>query len=174
MGKRLRQALRAAGFAITHDPQRADCIITHSGGALLVPADARAKAVLVVAPPVAYQGAIAINTHRKIFLDQHYYWRKRMFMRWLIKTGWNTAYLLTGLRAAAQMLRRIERHALPPLPDTSVAIIAFRSDPWSQGIGPAGLHLKHSYTFVSYDRIHDDLWLHPEDYISVLQYLYAS
>jgi len=174
MARKLRRVLSQQGFNYTENVAEADLIIAHSGGCLLVPKKAKASAVLLVAPTAAWRGSMPQAMHGKVKLDRAEARANKQLRAWFKKSSYNALYMLTGMARAYRMFQRLDRNGLPVLTADRVGIITFRKDPWSRHIGTAGLHHKHDYTFVSHDRTHDDLWNHPQTYISVLQYLYAS
>lgn len=176
IGKRLCQSLKARGFVCTDNPVTADAIIAHSGGTLLLPPQSTAKAILIVGPITGFKGGLFGTTIKKVRQDWRQakqaqstalFWRKSMH---------NALYLLTRPAYHARMLRQLTsgRRQLPELETPNVAVIALRGDPWSGFLAELAPHDRHSYTFIHYDKLHDDLWDNPDGYITVLEYLYAT
>lgn len=177
ISKKLRQQFEAAGYRIVPEAKAAtaDVIVAHSGGVYLLPGDLSGKAVVLSAPPIGRTHSIPRSLARKIKLDAQAARRNRAMGKWLVKSTWNTWYIATRPRHIARMLGGTRRYpVLPPL-DTArrVLIISHKGDSWSGNITKEVI-TQLDYGFVGHTGIHDHLWDHPQEYLSVIQYMYES
>ncbi|MEK7152850.1 MAG: hypothetical protein AAB834_02805 [Patescibacteria group bacterium] len=172
--KKMRACLQQAGFAVTTDLNRADIVIAHSGGMFYVPRATRAKAVLLVGPVVCYEGSAAATLLRKVAIDLKSHAAQGQLPSWLRKSFLNTYYLLTQPHRVVFMWTKARqyRETLPPVASDRVGVIVLKDDPCSKLLPNHDLRRALPYSFMHYDRLHDDLWINPEDYVGVLQYLY--
>ncbi|HEX8762329.1 MAG TPA: hypothetical protein VF733_01075 [Candidatus Saccharimonadales bacterium] len=176
IGKRLCRSLAARGFVCTDNPVTADAIIAHSGGTLLLPPQTAAKAILIVGPITGFRGSLLGTTVKKVRQDWQQARASKSTAHFLRKSMYNARYLLTRPAHHGRMLRGLAsgRKLLPSLTTPNVGVIALRNDPWSGFLAELAPHDRHSYTFLHYNKLHDDLWENPHDYITVLEYLYAK
>lgn len=176
IGKKLCRMLEERGFVCTNDAGQADAIIAHSGGALLIPPATTARAILIVGPITGFRGSFFGAVYRKVHQDMRGAVEARTLTAFFGKSLHNLGYILGKPGHHFRMLRGLAygRKFLPELNAPRVAVIAFRDDPWSGFLAENAPHDRHSYAFIHYDKLHDDLWQQPENYITVLEYLYAE
>lgn len=173
-GRELEAALRSAGFAITEAAEKADIIIAHSGGMYVLPKNLTGKIVFLVAPSCGQPERSLLRTQgKKVWLDMTYFLRAGMGMKWLQKSLWNAAHLIGQIPKLRQLWQIHHSHqaGLPTIATTTI-VIEYKNDPWS-GYISAEEKAKHpSYTFITMDAPHDDIWLHPAVYVQLMrQYL---
>lgn len=176
LAKRLKTVLRAHGFEVIPNASRADMILAHSGGMYALP-DSTNKVVLLVAPSCGRSTESLISTQRaKVAIDFHAATAQKRLRAWLVKSWLNALYLFRHPRQLRAMWRKAsnEGYILPACNASRTAVITYRNDPWSGNLESGQLRDNPRYAFISHTGIHDDLWLHPEEYVSVLQYLYES
>lgn len=166
--RRLRRALEDKGWQLIADPASADAIIAHSGGIYLLPAGMRARQLLIVAPACLRPGQLPGTLTRKIISDARQCFAQGEYRFLAYKLFWNSVYAVAGIRRNLRMLRGLRRYAgaMPPLPDSTITIIVNQDDPFRHYGVVAGGSV-HAPEIRSGS--HDDLWLHPANYISVLQ-----
>jgi hypothetical protein len=174
--KKLRAALAHAGFDVISSPTLADILIAHSGGIFYLPTSGRAKLTLLVGPVTGYRGSALKTQFDKVCLDFRGSYQRSQLTPWIGKTLLNVGYLFVQPHRVAYMWQQTRKHRgeLPAVQSSQVAILVFRGDPWSNNLPESGQHSRLPYTFMHFDRLHDDLWINPKDYVTVLQYLYAT
>jgi hypothetical protein len=175
IGQKLRSSLEAAGFNYTDDIQKANILLAHSGGALAIPADVTGKTILIVAPITGWEGPLIPTQVRKVRQDYRAAAASKHMKRWFAKSWHNTGYLIKYAPSYRALWRKAhqQRYALPLLKNCRVGILVFRDDPWSGYLGTYDFHYQLPYSFISFDRLHDDLWDNPQDYVSIIRYLYG-
>ncbi len=176
IGKKLCRLLEERGFTCVSDAAQADAIIAHSGGTLLIPPSTTARAILIVGPITGFRGSLFRTAWRKVHQDMRGAAAAKTLPAFFRKSLHNAGYILGKPRHHFRMLRGLAygRKFLPELKASRVAVIALRNDPWSGFLAENAPHDRHSYAFIHYDKFHDDLWQSPEDYVTVLEYLYAK
>jgi hypothetical protein len=176
IARKLKKCLHEAGFRYTRDATQADVIIAHSGGILLVPPIARAQKILLIGPPAAFPKRVAHAAAHKVWQDYRGAHKSRTLAPWFLKSSYNFGYMLLQSWRPWQLYRKLQKsgRTLPVLAAKDIAVICYRDDEWSGYIGQRKLHERYHYTFISHPRLHDDLWMYPKEYVSVLQYLYAT
>lgn len=176
LSRKLRKELASGGFKVIRDPAQADILIVHSGGVYNLPKNARNKLQLIIAPTISWEGQSAARTGmQKTLLDFRESRRPRDKARWLLKSGINGLYVIGKPFDAANMWRAAERLGdyLPEVTCQRI-VICYKGDPWSGNTDPAMITRHHSTTFLTADRLHDDIWTSPKEYVTVIQYLYES
>lgn len=176
ISRHFRRLLEQRGFRVIKDAGQADIIVAHSAGAWFIPAERKAKTILIIGPSTGYEGGEFRLGMHKFRQDYQGALAKRVLTAWLTKSFCNAGYLCLRPRLLARTYRaaRQQRHALPVLQDAKVAVITFRDDQWSNPVGKKGLYADLPYTFINFGHLHDDLWIQPEEYVPVLQYLHAT
>jgi len=174
--KRFRTALAQAGFTLATDAKSADILIAHSGGIFYLPKEHQAKLTLLIGPVLPLKKPLAKIAFRKLAVDVTRSYRQRQLGRLFGNYLLNAGYLVAQPHRIAYMWKQAKKQGgrLPIMQSDKASIIMFRDDPWSKGITGYELHLQHHYTFMHFDRLHDDIWINPKDYVAVIQYLYAS
>jgi hypothetical protein len=164
LGKRLRHALKAAGYETINNPARADVIITHSGGSLLLPKKVRAKQIIQIAPYWPGKTWVA-SAIRKVIDDFHVHHKEGEMRFWLRKGLWNFIYLgrvasvvqmLGGLKAGNHWRHGRITIVVRPRHDTFCA-------------ADYDYRFKESPAFLSFPGHHDDCWRDPKPYIALLK-----
>lgn len=177
ISKHLCQSLGQAGFDITSDVSQADIIITHSGGVCYLPRDVKGKTVLIVAPTYWRKGKPLVHTALdKIQKEARAALRNRHLGRWLVKCYINTLIAWGKLPTSVRMYKKVKNAGLTmPLHNAhKVGVISYHEDAWSGYIEEIVVDNYPNYCLISSTKSHDDLWLHPKDYVAVIQYLYES
>jgi hypothetical protein len=177
ISKRLRQALGQAGFDVIGDAEKADIIVAHSGGVCYLPQDLEGKTVLIVAPTYWRKGKPLVRAAlNKIQKEARIAFRNRHFLPWFVKSYFNTLSAWGHLSTSIRMYKAVKGAGLTmPLHDARrVGVISYHGDSWSGFIDQIKVDDYPNYCLISSKRSHDDLWLHPKDYVAVIQYLYES
>jgi hypothetical protein len=167
---RLKPALQAGGYGLTTDIKAAECVITHSGGVLLLPSDLAGKTVLVTVPSTGYSGSLAGAMIAKVAIDIKYSWQHKQVSFWFRKTAINLFYALNILRTfKLYLLNNKLGRTLPVCQAKRVAVLVQPHDPWSRDLPDAAIKSHPTYIFATVPGHHDDIWSHPETYVSLLK-----
>lgn len=162
--RRLRKALRSAGYRIIRDAKQADIIIAHSAGCYLVPSGHQARVVLNVGYTY-WPGRRLLDSLRAKLAEE--YRRTGLFV-WLKECTIHDLYALNFLhvRRLIKGWRAPEAY-LKVLEGTHI-FIRNRDDPYSKPeavLNAAGTE----HTYISMHGYHDHLWDEPESYVNLLK-----
>ncbi|HEU4913947.1 MAG TPA: hypothetical protein VFT16_00875 [Candidatus Saccharimonadales bacterium] len=177
VGKYFRRLLHQKGFRVITDPQEADIIVTHSGGVYYLPQDLQGKTVLIVAPTYWRFGDSLIKGGlSKIRQEAQHAIKKHHLRRWFEKAYINTMYVFGDVPASVRMFQtaKIAGKDLPLCNAKRVGVISHHNDAWSGYIQKVAVEKYLPYCLISHAGSHDDIWIHPKDYVAVIQYLYES
>ncbi|HSX33430.1 MAG TPA: hypothetical protein VLF91_03785 [Candidatus Saccharimonadales bacterium] len=158
--------LREAGHTITDDPYAADVVIAHSGGCLLVPQDLPKQTRVIMIGLTHWPGkSILWSLIQKNWNDLLHHRHERAGNVWLQKFSWNMIYFW-NMRHNLRMLRELQRGDFWHTPHLTLVRNAEDSfcTPYL-----ASLPFSHQPQYVGLPGQHDDLWLHPERYLTVIQ-----
>lgn len=164
------RALNKAGFAVTKDPYRADVIIAHSGGCLLVPGNSPAYKIVLIGPVYWPGRSVLGNSIRKNINDFKRHRQDHLTRQWANKLRWNSYYFWNMPRNFA-MLRTLKNS--PSWCAQNVTVVRNREDNFCTP-DLKSLPFTHKAQFVELPGQHDDIWLHPEPYINLLQLAYRE
>ncbi len=79
-GKQFRKALQDSGYQISEKPEDADVIVAHSAGCYMLPAELKAKVILLIGLPNWPSKPLTKCTSEKVSLEQKdTYWFKKTF-----------------------------------------------------------------------------------------------
>jgi hypothetical protein len=159
------QALRDAGHEIVDNPHQADVVFAHSGGCFLVPSDLPAKQIIMIGFTHWPGKSILRALIQKNWNDFHAHRHERSAGAWAGKVKWNLVYFWRMGRNIAMLRERkrgefwqVERLTLVRNEEDSFCTPDLASLPFT-----------HAPYTVELPGQHDDCWLHPERYISVIQ-----
>ncbi len=174
ISRKMRQALAAMGYREA-EPEKADILLTHSGGAYLLPSTTRAMLYVHINCTQYMSAQELLAAHRsKIRYDFKKRRADNQLLRWLLALGANGWYFLhipRGLKMR-QGFNRSEQ-VLGSLPTGRHVFICGKADKLSD---PAILmrHTSQRHTYVSIEGGHDDCWRQPEPYITAIRSLFAA
>jgi hypothetical protein len=172
-----RKLLRRKGFKVTTDPAHADIIVTHSGGVYYLPEQMEGKTLLIVAPTYwRPYGSLVKASLVKLIKEMRYAAMKGHFLAWLKKAAANGMYVVVKLPGSFGMWRAAKSGGLemPVHKARRIGVVSHHGDSWSGYIEKVALDNYVPYCLISNCGSHDDIWLHPKDYVAVIQYLYES
>jgi hypothetical protein len=173
--KRLRRALKRAGFSHSLSPSEADIVIAHSAGCYVVP-PLRDEQLLVLINPTYWPGKSlgsrgstmtwqilqAVRPGNQPFYQLH-------------KTAHNILNLVRNPRSHLALAAKASSFDLEQVVTHSkTIIIRNQSDPW---LTPHLDHLTQINPGLSITTLpggHDDCWQHPEPYVNLLQSEYDA
>ena len=166
--KRLRAELRVAGFEVKKRVSKADVIIAHSGGGLLLPASLNAQLVLLVGLPY-WPGRHPVQSlPRKVKME---FENPLKLTEWLKKTFYNGLYSLRP-RHHYRMGRAFMRKNYPrATEDCAFVAIRNRHDPFMHPVSALSLAEKNVWSLLSLPGTHDDIWSNPQNYIAIIKKL---
>lgn len=176
ISKKFRACLATHGFRHIEDPAQADIWVVHSAGVLAIPQSTQRKTILIVGGITGWEGPLRAAMVKKVRQDYRAAWAARQLHRWLLKSIYNTGYLVRqspGMRKLRRLALQ-QRLILPDLTNCRIAVVMLKDDPWSGHLGKHDFHNRLPYTFVQFDHLHDDLWQRPEDYVQLLAYLHSQ
>ena len=170
-GRTLQAALLAADFAIAATAHDADVIIAHSGGMYTLPDDTSGKTIFLIAPSCGRTDKTWLQTQsQKVWQDMNYFLKAKMFAKWMQKSLWNAVYLIGQASGLPHLWNTHQQHqaGLPTIAAPTV-VVTFKNDPWSGYISAKEKDKHPDYTFLTIEATHDDLWLHPDRYVELVQ-----
>ncbi len=166
--RHLRKMLNKVGY-IEAPLNEADIIIAHSGGAYLFDLGSKPKLILLVAP------ALARENPRKLFRENtKQLWRNAKAEHYLRKRlAWSVYGFYCALRWPKRNYQMIKSASdtsivLPKFECTNIFFIANKEDEWSSGPQLTELLAGRPWTFMSLPGAHEHVWVHPEDYIDII------
>ena len=168
-----RAALQASGFTVTNDATKADCIVAHSGGHLLLPKH-HYKVVLLVAPSCGNQYKHMLHDHiAKLRRDSRLARQQHVAIRWwigLAKNAWYAANVRRGWRLY-KLSRQPAGQTLPVCNANKTVVLVCQDDPWSRGITATAATANPGFAYATYQGGHDDIWQQPQPFAALLKHL---
>lgn len=160
-GEQLRQALIIAGYQITDSVWEADVIIAHSAGCYLLPADVKAKLILMIGLPNWPSKPLIKCTFDKVSME-------RKDRQWLMKTFWHIIYALSEPTRFYQVFRTNKRKFLPNYSSKQIILIHNHQDTYMYEASSRELSEQRGWQFRNFSGQHDDLWQNPSPYIHLI------
>jgi hypothetical protein len=171
-GKKFTRALQTSGYEVVNNPAEADIVITHSAGCYYVPFLHNHQRILLINPTYWPGKSRRKRAIARIRFDLLHILPTRQGPYFLHKTMWNLFYAVTDSARNRDIIHRSGRYLLQAsLDHHRTAIVRNTADPW---LTPDVEHLRKAHPKVQIFHVpgdHDDCWLHPERYISLLQSL---
>ncbi len=169
VSKKFQAALKAAGYTITNDVANADTILTHSGGAFLLPEKFRARHIIHIGIPFWPDRWLLDSINRKFWSDLHRHHREGELHFWLKKTSWNLVYIWNFVANTRMLLGRARgrlwRHgAITTVVRPSLDTFCTPNLELMPFTKPAKM--------VAVPGHHDDCWRQPAPYIAILEGTY--
>ncbi len=169
IGRVLRRDLRAAGYINTRFKSRADVLIAHSGGCLLVPKQNNAKLVILIDPPYWPGKHVAKSLVQKIKRDYGHHKEVKNMKRLSAKTGHNGRYFLTTAHRTVRMYKSHKILGFPePHHGQKIVLIRNKHDPFCSPDIATILPQAEHYAFHEFPGEHDDMWHYPKKYIELI------
>lgn len=166
VGRRFYAALRATGYQVIDDAARADIIVTHSGGCLLLPTKTCARQIVHIAPYHWPGLPWSASMGRKLLSDLRTHHQEGELRFWTRKTFWNFVYACNMFKNF-KMLHKI-RDKQRWYCRANTIVIRPRYDTFCTP-DSADLPFKPGAAFLSFPGHHDDCWRDPGPYITLLQ-----
>jgi hypothetical protein len=168
-GRKLRQALRQAGYRIAN-PSQADIIIAHSGGYLVLPKKIRASSIIFVGANT-WDRPLLTSLGQKLHYDYLDRKAKGQMLTWFLHGLRNDWYIFKVPHTCRLAWGYLRKPSQPPKLARSI-VIRNRHDSYcteEQLLVWAGMG-----TYISFDGGHDDIWNNPGAYVDVIQSLYRD
>lgn len=153
-----------AGFTVIDDPYKAEFVIAHSGGCLLVPDDLPASKVILIGPVYWPGRSIFRSTVEKNVNDFIKHRQNHQTRRWAKKVRWNLYYFWNIPRNVA-MLRALKNSR--SWNARNITVVRNAEDRFCTP-NLKSLPFTHGAYFVKLPGQHDDLWSYPERYTNLL------
>ncbi len=174
--KRLRAALWARGFIVLDKAERADVIITHSGGNLLLPKDTAGKIIIMMNPSCSPMQQLPVVFTKKMLIEFKQSVKNRYITRWFGKATLNVWYSIAhtphNLRMVAHIFKAPE--LLPAVDAARVWVVNARHDPWGLMVQRSETDRLPHYVFLTHGGSHDGLWLRPDICADIVQSAYGA
>ena len=159
--KKLNSLLNHAGY-LSKPLNEADIIIAHSAGCWLIPNNIKPRLVIYVGMPLSSNYKTLLSANRNSLREGvHHNARVKL----------NNAY--HGLRQPIRQLKIVRnfKSAKPVFfPNSHAVFIANRHDTWPRSEKLQSYLNNHSWSFISLPGVHDDIWIHPERYVGIINY----
>jgi hypothetical protein len=166
-GRKLRHNLKTLNFLITKKATEADIIISHSGGAFLIPANHRASLILMIGLPNWPRHPV-LRLPLKIAQDIRYLKSKRHFF---IKTFFNLAYIIFKVLYNTKIWLGWRKPSLPTS-HAACKVVALRNEHDAFMHAKTSLKQAEDNGWVGLTLLgasHDDVWLNPQPYTQILE-----
>jgi hypothetical protein len=166
--KQLVKELEDRGFKLVKNVEKADIIIAHSLGTLLIPEKITAKFIMLVGIPY-WPGQPIIKSFKENLKYEAS--RKYGLSWWLRRSGWATYYVLKKLGGHYRTLRRRAKNDLglpAPSKDRRIILIRNQLDTFMHPDIQELLPVTKNYTLIKLPGGHEDWMLRPKKYIEIL------
>lgn len=169
--RQLSRELVAAGFRRAK-VKDADIIITHSGGAYLLPRNAEPKLLLMVGANFMPFLALPMALAGKVAADFRAYRDQKRAGQWLLKFLFNAIYFFRLDRTARMLGSFKKRNISDTWKGHRVIVLRNQDDIFCQPHVHEADPLKApEVCFVSVTGHHDDIWTNPKPYVNLLKSL---
>lgn len=169
-GKRLRQCLRRHGYRIARRPDRADIVIAHSGGCLDTPILPESTILMLVNPPYWPGRHLLSRAHNMVLQLLRAVEPGNQPMFHITKTFRNLFYLFWH---GATNFRMVRESFIFNLEDEvrhqRTILVRNENDPWLTPELDQLVQINPHVQIVRLPGDHDNMWLHPEPYVNLLQ-----
>lgn len=166
--RRLRIILKEAGY-VEAPLREADIVIAHSGATYFLDPGLKPKLLLLVAPALTRK-----NPHKLFRENTRQLWRSAWEEHYRRKRFLWSLYgfycFLRDPRRNYKMIRFAYDTKLEPpkFKAVNVFFIANKNDAWPNGPQLAKLLTDRHWAFVSLPGAHEHIWVHPRDYVDII------
>lgn len=171
LGKALRREINNQNFIITNRASKADIILAHSGGCLLVPNNNQAKVIILLNPPYWPHKKIMLSAKQRAVRDLNYHKQNGLyFKKWAIQTFHHIKYILLFIPKTLRMYLSHKKTKFPiPREGQSIMILRNEHDPFCSPNIASELPQAKFYQFKQLPGEHDDIWHHPKPYVDIVR-----
>jgi len=168
---RLRKALAQHGFTTVANPRDADVVIAHSGGCYHVTLGLRPEQLLILIAPTYWPGRSLMLRSQSMSLQMLRAIRRgNEPIHQINKNIHNIFFLFWHASKNLAMVHHARQYNLEQeLQHPNTILIRNQNDPW---LTPNFRDLKRfnkNLRLVELPGDHDDVWLHPEPYIDLIE-----
>ncbi len=163
--RKLCQTLLAKGFAMSKNPTTASIIVSHSGGAFLIPPNIKAHLIIHVGLPYWPHRHPALNLPAKVIDEIRYHKNKKDI---LYKTFFNLIYISTKVRHNVRVWLGWKRFKNKINRECRVVVVRNQHDAFMHPekslelitVGAVGISLAGT--------VHDEIWFEPEAFVALI------
>ncbi len=160
--KQFRKILKDSGYQISNHSKEADIIVAHSAGCYMLPADLKAKVILLIGLPNWPNKPLIRCTNEKVRQEiKDSYWFK--------KTFWHLIYAVSQPIRPLIVYKNYKRKYLPEFKNSQVILIHNRFDTFMQKEASNQLAQKRNWPLKQLDGQHDDLWQNTQSYLAIIK-----
>ena len=166
--RQLVKELEGQGLEVIKQVEKADVIIAHSLGALMVPEKTTAGLILLIGVP--YWPGRSVLKSMEMNL-RHEASMKHSLIWWLRRSAWATFYVLKKMRTNYKTLKGRTKGdlRLPTLTSNrQVVMVRNQLDPFTHPKIQKLLPTTKKYKLVELPGGHEDWWINPQPYIDLL------
>lgn len=168
LSKRLADTLRRRGFTISDNPAAADIVFAHSLGCYLVPSDTKAKVVLLVGVPSGPASLLPVALIRKLAREIAHHRKHKELGWWGKKLAYGAWCAVTKPSNMYYLFARRNLQNLPVGEGRRVVAVRPLHDPFVAD-NISDIVRQKGYGYREVNGQHDDCWLDPEVYASVIE-----
>lgn len=165
---RLSTELARNGFDIV-SPNRAQIIITHSGGIYLLQASFPVQLLVVNGLPNMSRTKTLSKLHTKIINDYRHHKEQDKLKAWRTKTSYNMIYFVRHPILWSKMLAKLNPDNLSKLKARRVLVVNNSDDVFNDQRAVKELSRKYGWEYKAVPGQHDDLWHNPKKYIDIIK-----
>jgi hypothetical protein len=173
IGKRLRTALREAGYTPVTDTNEADVILAHSAGCFWLENTPAHQKLILIDPPYWPGKTIRQRAHDRARSNLRPLVHGYSLRYWIGRNLWGAYYALFDLKRNRRIMNYAEHYNLPDIiRDHTVLLVRNQHDDW---LTPDLGHLKKvnpTLRIVELPGDHDDISQYPKRYVDLIQSLY--
>jgi hypothetical protein len=159
-GKKLRAALKVAGYRVTKSLNDADAVIAHSGGCFMLAEATSARAILLIGLPNWSGKRLMVSTYEKLKIEHKN-------TGWLRKILFHIYYVPRHSIRWARMYKNMRTFSLPN--NQNVILVRNQADPYSEIGAAKKLAKQKKWLFKEVVGEHDDVWDNPTQYVKMLE-----
>ena len=169
LAKELKRELEANGHQLIKNARNADVIIAHSLGCYLISNDSKASKILLTGLPYGPRKRLPLLTIQKIVTNCVRSIGDRKLLYWLRKGFWNSAYFFLRPKAHVNLKKLNNPNYLPGSRKQRKILLIKNDEDKLTNIE----HLKEvinqkDWEVVTISGRHEDLWMNPDRYISLI------
>ena len=160
-GKQFRKALMDYGYKATESSAEADIIIAHSAGCYMLPANTKAKLILLIGLPNWPNKLLMKCTFEKVSIE-----RKNAY--WFNKTFWHLVYGALQPIRLYNVYKTYRQKYLPDFKQSKVVLVHNQQDTYMQVENSQKLAKERKWLLINLNGQHDDMWQNTQPYIELV------
>lgn len=173
-GRRLRRALRQAGYGITRKFGDADIIIAHSAGCFWLPPASKSQHYLLIDPPYWPGRAVGERARSRARTNFRFRTYGYPLRYWLARNLWGLYYAARDLPRTVRIVRFAAKYDLEAIVrGRNVTLVRNEHDDWLTPDLERLQTVNPQLRTVEMPGDHDHFSYHPEAYVHLLQSVYG-